>query len=149
MTRAIHLHGKVHVASQLAEADFVALAEAGFRSVVCNRPDGEAEGQLPSGEAQKAAERAGLEFRYQPVAGFEASDDAVVEMFSMLRAQLPGPILFYCRTGTRCTLLWAQSAAAELGTDMVTSIARGADYDLAPIAEILVERENSGAAIAA
>ncbi|MEZ5800139.1 MAG: sulfur transferase domain-containing protein [Nitratireductor sp.] len=62
MTRAIHLHGKIHVASQLVEADFAALAEAGFRSVVCNRPDGEAEGQLPSGVAQKAAESAGLSF---------------------------------------------------------------------------------------
>ena len=63
MTRAIHLHGKVHVASQLVEADFAALDEARFRTVICNSPDGEVEGQLPSGEAQKAAEAAGLEFR--------------------------------------------------------------------------------------
>ena len=149
MTKAIHLHGKVHVAGQLQEADFAALAEAGIRTVVCNRPDGEAEGQLSSAEAQKWAQGAGLEFRYQPVAGYEVSDEAVVEMFSMLEASLQGPILFYCRTGTRCTLLWAQSAVAELGSEAVTRIAATAGYDLEPIRDILMERLDTAKAIAA
>ncbi|MEZ5871390.1 MAG: TIGR01244 family sulfur transferase [Nitratireductor sp.] len=149
MTRTIHLDANIHVAPQLVADDFAMIAAAGFRSVVCNRPDGEAEDQLPSGTAQKLAERAGLEFRYQPVAGYETSEDDVVHMFSDLAAKLPGPILFYCRTGTRCTLLWAQSAAPGLGTDTVTRIAAAAGYDLTPIAEILADRESQAAAMAA
>jgi sulfide:quinone oxidoreductase len=53
---------------------------------------------------------------------------------------LPGPILFYCRSGTRCTILWAQVAALRLGVARTMEIASKAGYDLEVLRERLVER---------
>ncbi len=144
MPTFIPLEQDVFVAPQLTEADFAAVAAAGFRSVVNNRPDGEASDQLPAGEAQKAAERHGLTFRYQPVANMNVTDDDVVEAFAALLDDLPRPVLFYCRTGTRCSILWAQASAARLGVDATLETVASAGYDLEPLREELEGREERG-----
>ena len=54
---------------------------------------------------------------------------------------LPRPVLFYCRSGTRCTLLWAQASAARIGAAEAIAVAGQAGYDLTSIADILEERE--------
>ncbi|MCG6858730.1 MAG: TIGR01244 family phosphatase [Salaquimonas sp.] len=140
MATLIQLEENVFVAPQLVEADFAEIAALGFRSVVGNRPDGEAEDQMPQETARAAAERHGLEFRYDPVRNFDITEDAPVEAFADALEELPGPILFYCRTGTRCTLLWAQASVERLGLAKTTRIAAEAGYDLAPIRDALEER---------
>jgi sulfide:quinone oxidoreductase len=146
MARLIQLEKDVFVAPQLVEADFVEIAARGFRSVVNNRPDGEAEGQLPDRRAAAAARRHGLEYRFQPVMNVNVTDDTVVEAFVELLDELPRPILFYCRTGTRCSILWAQAAAPRLGVEQTLEIVGKAGYDLEPLREQLVERQDRVAA---
>ncbi len=139
MARIIRLEANVSVAPQLAEADFAEVAALGFRSVVNNRPDGEVPGQLPNVDAEAAARRQGLEYRYQPVANANVTDDAIVDEFGRLMGTLPGPILFYCRSGTRCTTLWAQASAARLGVARALEIAAEAGYDLEVLRDHLEE----------
>lgn len=100
------------VAGQLTPADLPAVAAAGFRAVICNRPDGESEGQPAFAEIAAAARRAGLEAEYLPVvSGQLGQDDAVA--FGQLLDTLPKPILAYCRSGTRSFTLWSLSEGAR------------------------------------
>jgi sulfide:quinone oxidoreductase len=144
MATFIQLEEDVFVAPQLTEADFAAVAAAGFRAVVNNRPDGEASDQLPAALAEETAERLGLTFRYQPVANLNVTDDDVVEDFSALLDDLPRPVLLYCRTGTRCSILWAQASAARLGVDATLETVAGAGYDLEAMREDLEDLVEQG-----
>ncbi len=140
MVKIIQLEADVSVAPQLVEDDFAEIAARGFRAVVNNRPDGEAPDQLPNAQAEAAARRHGLEFRYQPVANLKVTDAAVVDDFARLMNDLPGPMLFYCRSGTRCTTLWAQASAGRLGVSRTLEIAAKAGYDLEVLRDDLEER---------
>jgi sulfide:quinone oxidoreductase len=142
MAKLIQLETDIFVAAQLAEADFAEAAARGFRSVVNNRPDGEAPDQLPNDRAKAVALRHGLRYRYQPVENLNVTDDDVVAAQARLMNELPGPILFYCRSGTRCTILWAQVAVPRLGVAKTLEIAAKAGYDLEIIREQLTERSN-------
>jgi len=140
VAKIVKLDSAVSVSPQLDKADFAELAAQGFRSVVNNRPDGEAPDQLPSQEAEALARQHGLEYRYQPVRNVNVTDDDVVADFARLMEELPAPILFYCRSGTRCTTLWTQVQASRLGVDPTLRIARNAGYNLDGLRETLEER---------
>jgi len=144
MAKIVQLETDLSVAPQLTEADFADIAARGFRSVVNNRPDGEARDQLTADEAQTAARRQGLEYRHQPVTYAILTDDATVDTFARLREELPGPILFYCRSGTRCASLWALASARRLGTERTLEIAARAGYDLDGLRELLEDRAGAG-----
>lgn len=142
MVKVIQLEPNIAVAPQLVEGDFAEVAALGFRSVVNNRPDGEAPDQLANARAQAAAQRHGLAFRYQPVQNITVTDDDVVETFARAMEDLPQPILFYCRSGTRCATLWVQAAAPRIGIDEALAAAREGGYDLDFLRETLAERSD-------
>jgi sulfide:quinone oxidoreductase len=142
MAKIIQLETEIFVAPQLIAADFAEVAARGFRSVVNNRPDGEAPDQLPQAQAAAAALRHGLQYRYLPVENLNVTDEDVVIAYARLMDDLPGPILFYCRSGTRCTILWAQVAALRLGVARTMEIASKAGYDLEVLRERLIERSS-------
>ncbi len=146
MAKIVELEPGISVASQLVEADFAEIASLGFRTVVSNRPDGEADDQLPHREAELAARRNGLHFVYQPVWNFDITDEDAVDAFALSMRDLKGPILFYCRSGNRCTWLWAQASADRLGLDTVVQIASKAGYDGEAIRIAIDERESQIAA---
>ena len=99
---------KVSVSPQIAPNEMAAVAGAGFRSVICNRPDGEETGQPRQSDMQAAAHAAGLCYRYIPVVPGEAGPrDAAA--FATAVAELPGPVLAYCRSGARASALYAAS----------------------------------------
>jgi uncharacterized protein (TIGR01244 family) len=102
----------VYVAPQLTPADMAEAARVGFRSVVNNRPDFEAGPDQPTNAAiSAAAAAAGLEYRFLPVNGmYQSPADAAA--FAALLAELPRPLLAFCRSGARSTRLYllAQSA---------------------------------------
>lgn len=104
------------VAGQISADDLGAIREAGFRALVCNRPDGEAADQPPFADIAAAARATGLEARYLPVVSGQLTD-ADAEAFRHLLEELPKPVLAYCRSGTRSGLLWAraQENAAAAG----------------------------------
>lgn len=94
------------VAPQLGPEDMASVAAAGYKSVIINRPDFEGGADQPTAEVVSAAARAaGLQVVYQPVVsgGMTPSD---VTRFTELLNTLPTPILAYCRTGTRCSVLY-------------------------------------------
>lgn len=140
MVKIVQLEADIAAAPQLAEADFADVAARGFRSVVNIRPDGEAADQLPNAHAKRTAERHGLAFRHLPVMSLNVTDDEAVDDFARLMDDLPGPILFYCGSATRCTTLWTQAAAPRLGIDEVLSVAREAGHDLEFLRETIEER---------
>lgn len=121
---------RVSVAPQIAPEDIPAIKAAGFVAIVNNRPDGE-ENDQPTGDAiRAAAEDHGLAYTAIPVthAGFSMPQvTATIDAF----AAANGPVLAYCRSGTRSCNLWALSQAG-LGADpeTLTEQARGAGYDL-------------------
>ncbi len=102
----------VCVAGQLSPAAMAEAAAAGFRSVVNNRPDHEhGPGQPTSAEIEAAARAAGLEYRHLPVDGGWQSPEQIAA-FAELLAQLPRPMLAFCRSGARSTRLFV---AAQQG----------------------------------
>lgn len=94
------------VAPQLGPDDMQAVADAGYKSVIINRPDGEGGAEQPSSaDVMAAARAAGLVIEYQPVVS-GAMTPADVVRFRQLLNDLPAPVLAYCRSGTRCTHLF-------------------------------------------
>ncbi len=94
------------VSPQITADEVAAIKAAGFKSVICNRPDGEQQGQ-PSHDAIKAAvEAAGLTFRYIPVVSGQMTAQNVVDQAAALK-EVQAPVLAYCRSGTRCANLFA------------------------------------------
>ena len=98
------LSDTLSVTGQVRPDDISQLAKAGFRSVICNRPDNEEPGQPDFAQIAAAAREQGMEARHIPV-----DAEHTVEMqnaaFARALAELPGPVLAYCRTGNRCTKL--------------------------------------------
>ena len=94
------------VSPQITPEEVADCKRAGFRSIICNRPDNEQPGQPSAASIRAAAEAAGLEFRFVPVISGQMSATDVEEMSRALE-ELPGPVLAYCRSGTRCTILFA------------------------------------------
>jgi sulfide:quinone oxidoreductase len=91
---------------QVAPRDVPALAAAGFRAILCNRPDGETAGQPAFAEVAAAAAIAGIEARHQPVGTGDVTDGDVADFEAIIR-ELPAPVLGYCRSGSRSSTLWA------------------------------------------
>lgn len=107
MSIPVHaLSEELSVAPQLSANDMAAVAAAGYKSVIINRPDYEGGPDQPTAESViAAATQAGLAVVYQPVvSGAMTQDD--VEAFATNMRNLPKPILAYCRTGTRCSVMF-------------------------------------------
>jgi uncharacterized protein (TIGR01244 family) len=93
------------VSGQIQPEEVAAIKAAGFKSVICNRPDDEQPGQ-PSADTVKAAvEAAGLTFRYIPVISGQITAQNVEDQAEALD-ELEGPVFAYCRSGARCTNLF-------------------------------------------
>lgn len=123
------LNSDLSVSPQIQPSDIEKLAAIGYRSIIGNRPDGEAPDQ-PSWPVIKAAATShGMEAVYIPVVASQITD-ADVDAFRKALTELPKPIAAFCRTGTRSTLLWAFANAADLTADERVDVAAAAGYDL-------------------
>ena len=100
------LSAELSVAPQITAADMRTIAEAGFRSVICNRPDGEGADQPVFSEIEHAARDQGLQVRYLPAVSGKVTDEQG-QAFGALMSELPKPVLAFCRTGMRSTTMWA------------------------------------------
>lgn len=130
------------VSAQLNPQDVGIAAAQGFRSIIINRPDKEANDQPSSEEIQEAAKRSGLKVVYMPViSGMVENNDA--EAFAKALVELPAPILAYCRTGTRSITLWALSQAGHLSQDAIIKTAKDAGYDLSALKPRLEQTETN------
>lgn len=127
----------ISVAGQIGPDDVAEAARQGFAFIVNNRPDGEQPGQPAAAEIEAAASAAGLGYRAIPITHAGFSENQVAAMREALEAA-PGPVLAFCRSGTRSTLVWAL-ARARMGDDAATlqAKAEAAGYDLTPIRAFL------------
>jgi sulfide:quinone oxidoreductase len=120
------------VAYQIQPEDVAEIARAGFKAVICNRPDNEEPGQPGVAEIHTAAEANGLAFHHIPIASGVFADDAI-SAFRETRQQAGGPVFAYCRTGTRCVTLDALANPDDKTTDEIIRAAAEVGYDLSPL----------------
>lgn len=127
------LTADLSVSTQITAADVATIAAQGFKSILCNRPDGEGADQTAFAEIEAQAKALGLAVAYQPVVSGAVTDQDGAD-FAAVIADLPAPVFAYCRTGTRCTILWALSQAAQQPVDGIVTTAAEAGYDLSKMA---------------
>lgn len=125
------LTSDLSVTPQITPQDVAELAEAGYRSIISNRPDGESPDQPEWSTIKAAATQHAMEARHIPVVASEISD-ADVQRFREALKLLPKPIAAFCRTGTRAALLWALANEDKTSVDERMKIAGKAGYDLTP-----------------
>lgn len=129
------------------QIDLADVAEAwarGITLIVNNRPDGEGDDQVPGAAIEAAASAAGLGYVAIPVSHAGFSEEQVEAMADAL-AQSAGPVLAYCRSGTRSTLLWSLAQAKSgRAPDEIAADAARAGYDVGPIRPLLVMLSGGG-----
>ena len=117
------------VAPQISIEDVAEAKAAGFAMLVNNRPDGE-EPSAPQGdEIAHAAAAEGIAYAAIPI-GHSGFSHAQIDALDKLLGDATGPILAYCRSGTRCANLWALASAGRLPADEIVARGAAAGYDL-------------------
>lgn len=124
------------VAPQMRPSDMKTIADLGFVAVMCNRPDGEEKGQPSIAEMRTAAQSAGLIFHHIPVSGGVFPEEAIAA-FRAVRCDSDGPVLAYCRTGTRSITLETLANPNGLTLSERLKQAAAAGYDLTEMSKKL------------
>ena len=93
------------VSPQIGPEDLADIRAAGFRCVINNRPDGEEPGQPRSSEIEAEAKRLGLFYRHIPIVPGRMSEADALAVAEAARAA-DGPVLAFCRSGTRSAQVW-------------------------------------------
>lgn len=124
------------VAPQISEDDVEAIAAAGYKTIIANRPDGEGGVDQPRmGPIRAKAEALGLSFAALPFSGAPTPD--IVERMGHILNEAPQPVLAYCRTGTRSLTAWALTHAGQGQSEDIVAAAANAGYDLSSISKLL------------
>ncbi|WP_299041084.1 TIGR01244 family sulfur transferase [uncultured Tateyamaria sp.] len=117
------------VAPQIDPADLPDIAAAGIRTVICNRPDAEVHPAFQADAIESAARAAGLAFFRHPLTHQTMTPD-VVDAHMQLAKGSDGPVLAYCASGTRSTVVWCLGQAGQMACDDILRTAREGGYDL-------------------
>lgn len=120
------------VSPQIEPSDMAQLAAAGFKTVICNRPDAEISGGLDADTMEKAAVAAGLVFVRNPVTHPTINEDTIGTQADAIKAAT-GPVLAYCASGTRSSILWSLSRVGLESADDILAATTKAGYDLSAL----------------
>lgn len=133
MARFRKLSDDFYASPQVTPGEMSEAAAMGIALVVNNRPDGEAPDQPPGADIEAAARAAGMDYLAIPV-GSAGFSEPQVERLQQAMAGASGPVLGFCRSGTRSTLLWSL-ARARSGEDpeSIADAAAAVGYDVAPV----------------
>ncbi|WP_299732951.1 TIGR01244 family sulfur transferase [uncultured Tateyamaria sp.] len=134
------------VAPQLDPADMPDIKAAGITTIICNRPDEEVPPAFQADALEAAARAAGLNFVRLPLTHQSMTPPIVAEQMEHLAA-CDGPVLAYCASGTRCTVVWCLGQAGEMPIDDILNTARAGGYDLAnlrPTLEAIARTKSQG-----
>ena len=118
------------VSPQIAPDDVPDIAAAGFKTVICNRPDSEVPIELSSEVMRIAVEAAGLRFVENPVTHPTMTPERIA---TQADAMAEGPALAYCASGTRSSILWSLAQAGQMPADDIISATARAGYDLSAL----------------
>lgn len=132
----------ISVAPQITPDQVAELARMGFKTLVANRPDQEEPGQPAMADLEKAARDHGMAWVYLPVESGHIVDDDV-DAFAPMFEQADKPVLAFCRSGTRCSVLWALSSARHMPLEPIIQKAGQAGYDLRGLLPRLQQQASS------
>lgn len=93
------------VSDQITPSDVALIKASGFKTIMCNRPDGESSGQATAEMIRKIASDYDIDFHYVPVSP-RGLGETTLDDFTKVVTEATGPVLAYCRSGNRCTILW-------------------------------------------
>ena len=130
------------VTPQISPEDLPAVKDAGFVAVICNRPDEENPVELQAEVLRAATEAAGLKFIENPVV-HTALTMEIVNAQGAAMEEAGGPVLAYCASGTRSSIVWSLYQAGKLSTDEIIGATSNAGYDLGHLAPQLDALANS------
>lgn len=117
------------VSSQISPEDLPLIAEAGFSAVICNRPDAENPPEWHAAAMAEAAQAAGLQFHNLPLTHQTMTPENVARQRDLIDAAT-GPVLAYCASGTRSSVIWSLGQAGHLSTDEILAATAQAGYQL-------------------
>lgn len=117
------------VSPQVDPSDMAEAASLGITTVICNRPDAEVPPPLQADAVEAAAKAAGLAFVRLPLTHLTMTPDVAATQAQTV-ADSAGPVLAYCASGTRCTVVWALGQVGKMSTDDILAAARAGGYDL-------------------
>ncbi len=144
----VKLSDQVWASPQIGVADVREAAAQGIGLIINNRPEGESDDQTAGSTIAAAAHAAGLAYVAIPVTHAGFSEPQVSAMAAAL-SETNAPVLAYCRSGTRSTLLWALAEASQgANPDDLARQAARAGYDvsgIAPLLDMLAEKARAGA----
>lgn len=130
------------VSPQITADEVRAAATMGIKLIINNRPEGEEPDQPPGAEIEKAAKAEGVAYVAIPIRGSDISATQL-EAFERAAAGASGPVLAFCRSGTRSTMIRAFALARAGGdADEILEEAAAAGYDLSPLRPRLVALAN-------
>ncbi|MGV6839562.1 MAG: TIGR01244 family sulfur transferase [Planktomarina sp.] len=130
------------VSPQIDPSDIAAIAEAGYKSIICNRPDNEAMPGQDQSAIKAAAETAGLAFGSNPFNHMQFGEEVIARQCELLQS-LPGPVFAYCASGNRSSMAWSFCVVKDMGVEgiMKTTSAQGYNLEqLAPALEAFAQR---------
>lgn len=117
------------VSPQIEPEDAAAIKAAGITTVICNRPDAEVPPSHQADTMRAAIEAEGLRFEVLPITHQTLTPDRIAQQAALVDAS-DGPVLAYCASGTRCSILWALSQAGQQSADDILGAVARAGYDL-------------------
>lgn len=124
-----HLSPHYAVSPQIGIEDIPAIQEAGFTTIICNRPDMEIPPSHAASVIEAAAMEAGLQFVVIPVTHHGLNNEMIEAQKNALDQSI-GPVLAYCASGTRSSIVWALGQAKEMTADDIIAATTNAGYDL-------------------
>ncbi|MCF6293969.1 MAG: TIGR01244 family sulfur transferase [Robiginitomaculum sp.] len=124
------LSGKFSVGPQVQLSQIQALADAGFDTIICNRPDGESWGQPKGVDIETAALAAGIKYVSIPISPRDGVNPQKIEAAKQIQEQSKTKVYAFCKTGTRSANLWGLSQAGNLSADEIIAAGAQAGYNL-------------------
>lgn len=129
MSKIVQITPDFAVAGQLDADDIARAAQAGFKTIINNRPDGEERGQPTAAEGQDSARTAEVAYVYLPTTKHDIFTEETVGRMAAALAEADGPVLAHCKSGQRSAVLWAAASARNLPVEQVLAALASAGLD--------------------
>ncbi|WP_428540654.1 TIGR01244 family sulfur transferase [Profundibacter sp.] len=123
------------VSPQIKVEDLQAIWDAGYRTLICNRPDGEEAEQADFAAIEAEARKIGFEVFHIPAISGRAAMPHAIQTRKALETA-PKPVFAYCRTGTRCTVIWSLMMLGEMEDADILASAAAAGYDMSRLIHV-------------
>lgn len=130
------------VSPQITVEDVPAIVEAGFVKVICNRPNVEVPENMQSDAIGEAVRAAGLEYEVLELTHQTMTPENVA-LQRELAESCGGPVLAYCASGTRCSVVWALGQCDRMSTDDILDATHKAGYALDNLRPVLDQTRSS------